>query len=300
MSQQNSEAVIPASQRLQDQFSFTRVPNEIIEHPRLSMQAKMIWIELWKFCYRDGDSAFPGMDKVASDLGVSQETIRKYRKELEKEGLIRVVRRGLTKTNLYYIYTPEPKGGLNQEPKTPLDQETTTGVDEEDKVGIRRSEKKINNISPTEKFATLADKIIDYLNEKAGTRYRHSKASRKYIIARLKEGSTLEDCKLVIDHKVGKWLHDPEMSEYLRPSTLFRPSHFEEYLAAAIRWHEQGRPRSEKEQEARNKALAALGRKFLEEDGDLEPYRSTPPKRESLPPMSPEEKSLIHEIFGGM
>ena len=34
----------------------------------------------------------------------------------------------------------------------------------------------------------------------------------------------------VIDNKVAVWGNDPKMAEYLRPSTLFAASHFEEYM----------------------------------------------------------------------
>ena len=40
----------------------------------------------------------------------------------------------------------------------------------------------------------------------------------------------LEDFKNVIDKKVGQWLNNPKYEIYLRPSTLFAPSHFEDYL----------------------------------------------------------------------
>jgi uncharacterized phage protein (TIGR02220 family) len=65
----------------------------------------------------------------------------------------------------------------------------------------------------------------------------------KHIRARMAEGATLDDCKLVIDYKAAEWGHDVKMSAYLRPRTLFIPAHFEEYLSAAIRWIEMGRPR---------------------------------------------------------
>lgn len=79
-----------------------------------------------------------------------------------------------------------------------------------------------------------ADSVIDYLNEKVGSRYQHSKTSRTPISARLSDGFTVDDCRLVIDLKVEQWEKDPKMCEFIRPSTLFAPSHFEEYLNAAI------------------------------------------------------------------
>ena len=72
--------------------------------------------------------------------------------------------------------------------------------------------------------------IVSYLNEKAGKRYKPtSKKIQSLINARMKEGFTLEDFKIVIDNKCAQWLRDEKMNEYLRPSTLFGTK-FEEYL----------------------------------------------------------------------
>lgn len=69
--------------------------------------------------------------------------------------------------------------------------------------------------------ATIKE-IIDYLNEKAGTKFRYnSKQTVGHINARLKEGYTVEDFKHVIDVKVYTWKKDPKMSAYIRPQTLF-------------------------------------------------------------------------------
>lgn len=46
---------------------------------------------------------------------------------------------------------------------------------------------------------------------------------------------TVEDFKLVIDIKSSQWMGDPKMEAYLRPETLFAPSHFESYLNEAKR-----------------------------------------------------------------
>ena len=85
------------------------------------------------------------------------------------------------------------------------------------------------------------DSVIDYLNEKASSSFRHSAASRKNIAARLAESFTADDCNLVIDFKVSDWLGNPEMEKYLTPETLFRPTKFENNLNAAKRWDTGGR-----------------------------------------------------------
>lgn len=73
--------------------------------------------------------------------------------------------------------------------------------------------------------------VIDYLNQKAGTKYRATTAATKRLVgARLKEGFTVDDCKKVIDNKVADWLNDQKMKNYLRPNTLFQASKFESYL----------------------------------------------------------------------
>lgn len=71
--------------------------------------------------------------------------------------------------------------------------------------------------------------IIAYLNEKTGKHFRNVDSTRKLIHARFAEGFTFDDFKRVIDNKCARWLHDPKMSEYLRPSTLFGTK-FDAYL----------------------------------------------------------------------
>ena len=82
-------------------------------------------------------------------------------------------------------------------------------------------------------------RVVDYLNRKANTSYRPStKATRGLIKARMNEGFVAEDFKAVIDNQCKKWLTDPEMVGYLRPSTLFGTK-FESYLNKPKVQHEQ-------------------------------------------------------------
>jgi uncharacterized phage protein (TIGR02220 family) len=72
--------------------------------------------------------------------------------------------------------------------------------------------------------------IVSYLNQRAGTSYRHSSSKTKTCIhARLSEGFTLDDFKTVIDKKCEEWMGDEKMEKYLRPETLFGTK-FESYL----------------------------------------------------------------------
>ena len=74
--------------------------------------------------------------------------------------------------------------------------------------------------------------IINYLNNKLNSKYRvKNKVTQKHIKARLKEGFTIDDFKVVIDKKYNEWFNDDRMRQYLRPETLFGTK-FESYLNA--------------------------------------------------------------------
>ena len=86
----------------------------------------------------------------------------------------------------------------------------------------------VNAVVTTDK--SICPAVIDYLNEKAGTKYQSkSDTTQRLIKAKQNKGFTLDDFKTVIDKKCAEWLDDDKMVKYLRPSTLFGPR-FEEYL----------------------------------------------------------------------
>lgn len=74
--------------------------------------------------------------------------------------------------------------------------------------------------------------IVSFLNEKTGKHFKECKETERLINGRISEGYTVEDFKKVIVKKCREWKDDSKMTAYLRPSTLFAPSHFDEYLNA--------------------------------------------------------------------
>lgn len=70
---------------------------------------------------------------------------------------------------------------------------------------------------------------VVYLNQVANKRYKFVDKTKRLLLARFKEGYTLEDFKQVIDIKTAEWKDSPEFSKYLRPETLFG-SKFDGYL----------------------------------------------------------------------
>lgn len=80
-----------------------------------------------------------------------------------------------------------------------------------------------------EDFTETYKAVVSYLNEKAGTKYRHTSSKTQTAIhARLVDGFSLDDFKTVIDKKSKEWI-GTEFEKYLRPETLFGPK-FEGYL----------------------------------------------------------------------
>lgn len=88
-----------------------------------------------------------------------------------------------------------------------------------------------------------AKRVLTHLNQATGSRYQVCKTSLDGIRARLGEGFTPEELLLVVDYSTEKWGKDLEMSDYLRPTTLFQPSKFPGYLQSANNWHNANRPR---------------------------------------------------------
>lgn len=107
-----------------------------------------------------------------------------------------------------------------------------TDIDKELDIDIEiDKEKDIDTLSGKPDSPSLPyQEIIEYLNNAAGTKYKHStKKTQSLIKARFNEGFTLDDFKRVIDNKIATWLKDPNMVKYLRPETLFGTK-FEGYL----------------------------------------------------------------------
>lgn len=97
----------------------------------------------------------------------------------------------------------------------------------------------INNTSETQKahqepkndHSADIEEVISYLNKKVGADFNpKSKDTVQMLNARFKEKYTVADCKKVIDNMYEAWYSNIKMREFLRPSTLFRPTNFENYL----------------------------------------------------------------------
>ncbi|MBW2106609.1 MAG: conserved phage C-terminal domain-containing protein [Deltaproteobacteria bacterium] len=83
-------------------------------------------------------------------------------------------------------------------------------------------------------FRKEAKEIIVFLNEKTGKAFQPVDANINFIVARLKEGATITNCRQVIARKVREWKGDEENNKYLRPATLFNKSKFWQYEGECV------------------------------------------------------------------
>lgn len=101
-----------------------------------------------------------------------------------------------------------------------------------------RGSQKIRHNNIDDNTKKNIESIVNYLNEKAGTKYRSTTGSTINVIkARLNEKFMVDDFMTVIDKKTEQW-KGTNMEEYLRPQTLFG-SKFESYLNQTINKEEK-------------------------------------------------------------
>src|SRR5215218_3529223 len=66
---------------------YTQVPNHVLVSDRLSPGAKLTYAMLLKYAWQN-DSCFPGQERLAKDMGVTDRSVRTYLQELEREQFV--------------------------------------------------------------------------------------------------------------------------------------------------------------------------------------------------------------------
>ncbi len=144
---------------------------------------------------------------------------------------------------------------------------------------LNNSSLNINNLDKElekDNKENIIKEVIDYLNSKANTKYKHTTdKTKKCINARLNEGFTIDDFKNVIDIKTTQWL-GTEWEQYLRPETLFGPK-FESYLNTKPNTYNQSNNQSytpnQPTKEDGYNYYTENGIQFREKDGNKEYYQ---------------------------
>ncbi|HET8316030.1 TPA: conserved phage C-terminal domain-containing protein [Streptococcus pneumoniae] len=214
-----------------EKFQYFQLPKWLFKEPykKLSNNAKIMYALLYnrldlslesKWHDRNGKVfMYFTTAEFCEELGCSEKTVTKIKKELVTSGLLKEERQGLTKPNRLYILGPKIVKREPPEPeKIPSRTVENTALDTQEvqtiKTDIRKTDIDNNKL-------LICKEVISYLNLKAKKNFKVDTAShQKFIKARLKEGYVLEDFKKVVDIMVAKW-KGTEYEQYLQPQTLF-------------------------------------------------------------------------------
>lgn len=131
---------------------------------------------------------------------------------------------------------------------------------------IRTTRVKQSSRDVRELDAEDAQVIIKDLNDITKSKFLVTDNAQVMISKLLKQGYTVQDFIRVHEIKTVQWWNDEKMRRNLRPSTLYRPCHFDEYLGE---WHRRETEKAElavKRERAHTKAQAQSEVKQVERD----------------------------------
>lgn len=235
-------------------FKGVWIPKEIWLHEELSALEKVFLAEISSL---DNGGCYASNEYFSEFLGVGVATVTRMIKHLKELGLIEQVSfdgrtRILKSVNLISlpnqnddaesskcgtdnkednnIYNNIYNNNINYGLLDTKEVDSKVEIDSNNNINTESKEREKNIKREKEKIEEDITEIIQYLNVKTGKNYRANvESNRSMIRARLNDHYTKEDCIKVIDIKCKKWM-GTKFEEYLKVSTLFRPSHFDDYL----------------------------------------------------------------------
>ena len=192
----------------------------------------------------DKGECWPSYQHVADQCEISRSSVKFHVRALELSGLIKREMRPGEKgnsSNMFYLSLDNPgqnMTGVGQEmPGGGAGAAPWGGAGAAPRTSHSFEPAKEPVSEPKELLSSELDgevkQVIGLLNSLTGARYKASaKTNTANISARLNDGHSLDDLLAVVRFKCAEWLHDPKMSQYLRPGTLFQPGKFDGYLTA--------------------------------------------------------------------
>lgn len=220
------------------------IPANVRYDENLTANAKLLYGEITALCNEKG-YCWASNDYFSKLYKVSKTSISKWISQLEKKGYIQteiIYKEGSKQiANRYIKITNTPiEEKLNTyltKVKDPIEEKLNTPIEEK----LKENNKYINNTTNNKyEINNIICRVIDRLNELTGSNFKPTTENTiKLIKGRLNEGYTEEDLITVVEKMCFLWGRKPKKGEkdmrpYLRPSTLFRPSNFENYLNREI------------------------------------------------------------------
>lgn len=206
------------------------IPANVRYDRSLRPNSKLLYGEITALCNEKG-YCWASNSYFAELYNVSKETISRWISELANKGYIKVdivYKKDSNEIDERYIrINHDPIDEKINTPRRnshdPIDEMINPPIDEK----VKENNTVINNTSNNTKEYIPYAEIVQYLNEKAGKKYKHTAyETKKLIKARWNEKHTLEDFKKVIDICCENWKgavfdNGKKGDTYLRPSTIF-------------------------------------------------------------------------------
>lgn len=165
-------------------------------------------------------------EHLAKELNLGVREVRTALSKLEKSG--EIDKQSTSRFTIINVLNYNDFQDNKEEEIDEADKQETSNRQTSDKeeTTTKKDKNRRNKVVKKEMYCH----VIDYLNKKAGTRYKDTVAKTVGLIeSRIKEGFVEEDFFKVIDNKVREWKNNKDMRKFLRPETLFGTK-FEGYL----------------------------------------------------------------------
>lgn len=220
---------------------FTIIYDRVLEDSRLRRNDILVYVALCKHADKER-KAFPSISTIARVGRIAKSTVQESLKHMQALGYLskqhRVRNNGSKSSNRYYLDEigpgdiPETDIGYTGERHSPIPESGNllNYIHSE----LDSSNKPMSVSKPNGHNAEVIEatkNVITYLNEKAGRRYSTTGAGNLAKVKTLmSKGYTVKDMRKAIAVKCMQWHDDPKMQDYMRPSTLLRPSHIDDYI----------------------------------------------------------------------
>lgn len=238
-----------------DGMSFKKIKRAKIGGESFRDKLTAVWFELMDFagkCNHDGafispsEIPFTDLSDIATMIDRDEEELKLCMTFFINEGMVTVIDDVYSLSNWSEYQNSEGMERIREQNRLRKQRQR-------EKLKLLSDGSRDSHVTITDSHATEEDidkekeedkeiyiKVIQHLNEKAGTRYKPSSSKTKTCIhARLAEGFTLDDFYMVIDKKCAEWI-GTEWEKFLRPETLFGTK-FEGYLNSKGRVNGNGR-----------------------------------------------------------
>lgn len=222
----------------QKENGYTPIANEIMDalcRTRISGEERQVLDVIFRKTYgwnKKNDRI--SLSQFAELTGLPKRSIIRGINKLQDKNIISVVKNVNKPAHLYEFNKHYKQWGpfTKKTPFTKLTPRVHQTVNKQQKPFTKKRTTKALKTKDTTKDKSIIpfQEIIDDLNEVLGTRYSTNTAStKKLITARWNEGFRLDDFKRVHRTMHTWWSEDGEMSQYLRPQTLYTGK-FDSYL----------------------------------------------------------------------